>query len=352
MVMVNISQLNANSLQLKPAQALAGLNLSVGQTLTITVKQLNGDQAQLLIGKQTLIAENKIPSLTTGQLQVQVKQTQPTVILTVPRPDGAQQQITQANLQQSVLQNAYKQFIGNQLPLNQALQNLASLPSLPQHIQTAISQLLEQLLKPTQTISDKDLKLQIMNSGLFLEGKLRNNAEKNALSKDSKAQILKLQQLALNELNKQPESSPLKQLTQLLTQALNKLTVQQLHLFENPLLLNMELPFAGQHQIENFRLAIYKKKVQERDSWEVILNLDINQQELMVKLTLDSTQENLNCYLWCETSELEKLIQSNLPLLQEQLQQLNLKLSPIQIVQVKPQQSTISTQIALIDVKV
>ncbi|MDG6773317.1 flagellar hook-length control protein FliK [Thiomicrorhabdus sp. ZW0627] len=350
--MVNISQLNTGGLHLKQTQALANLNLKIGQSLTITVKQLNGDQAQLQIGKQTIIAENKLTSLTTGQLQVQVKQTQPTIILTIPKPNAAQQQNTQAALQQTTLQNGYKQFIGNQLPITQVLQNLATIPSLPQNIQTAIAQILEQLIRPSQTFDDKELKRQITNSGVFLENKLLNQANKESLSSDAKARLLKLQQQALNELAKHPNSKPLQQLTQLLTQALNKLTVQQLQLFENPLLLNIDLPIANQNQIENFRLAIHKRKQNEQASWEILLNMDIPQGELIAKLNLNEGQENLNCFLWCETPELEELVQQSLPQLQEQLQQLGLNVPAIQVVKSKPQQSSLSTQVALIDVHV
>ncbi|WP_178861127.1 hypothetical protein [Thiomicrorhabdus cannonii] len=313
--------------------------------------QIQGSQAVITLGNQTLTADLKGPQLKPGPLEVEVKQTHPSLVLTVPpkAPQNLQSEVL--NSQQAALQNQYKQLLANQQPITQVLQQLQNAPNLSQNIQTVIGQLLEQLLKPGANLNGQRLKEALSNSGLLLENKLLK-ADSGNLANDTKAQLLRLQQLIKQEPPASPNASLLAHLGKALAEGINKITLQQLQSFEHPELVNLELPFQQQGEIKPIQVGIYQKRYPQQTLWEILVELEINQSDSLFKLTLNESKETLYCSIWCETSSLEAAIQTKLPILIEQLQTLGLHVPPPQILPQKPKQSDFATRVALIDIKV
>ena len=198
----------------------------------------------------------------------------------------------------------------------------------------------------------KELKQLTAQSGLFLEGDLKKGKPAENVNQDTKAQLLKLQQQTLALLQSTPNSEGLKQLNSLLVQALNKLTVQQLQLYENASLLNIELPMQSSSVLEAFRFEIYRHKKPNGKTWDVLITLSVNTQKMDVKLTLNEEQERMNCKIWCESTALEKQVQDNLHMLEQQFNQLGLNILNIEVVDKPFKPSQFATKVALIDVTV
>jgi len=348
--MVNISQTNSNTFQVNNLNKVDLQAFKVGQTLTATILKPVGNQILLQIGTQSLLADTKLTNLTTGNLQVTVKQTQPSVILTIANPKAPGLQTT--NVVQSTLQATYRQALGQQLPVSQALNQMLTLPNLPVAIQSSIQLLLEQLLRPKPTLDGKDLKQFINQSGLFLESGLKQGKAASTLNQDTKALLLKMQQQTLNQLQNAPNSAGLKQLNSLIGQAINKLTVQQLQLYENPNLINAEIPMQNSTALESIRFEIYRHQAPNEKTWEVFIKLTIDSQEMDVKLQLNEERQTLNCKIWCETMALEQKVTANLSLLTRQFEQLDLNIPAIEIVNTPFKASEFATKVALIDISV
>ena len=94
--MVDISQVNSNNLQLNNLSKGVLQDFKVGQVLNATVIKPVGNQLLLQIGTQTLLADTKLTNLTSGNLLVTVKQTQPSVILSINDPKTSSQLSSQA----------------------------------------------------------------------------------------------------------------------------------------------------------------------------------------------------------------------------------------------------------------
>ena len=355
--MVNISQVNSNTLQLNNLNKTASTDFKVGQLLTATIIKPVGNQLLLQIGTQSILANTKLTNLTAGTLQVTVKQTQPSVILSINHPKNSGMasnqsgQISQTAIT-NTLQASYRQALGQQLPIHQALNQILTLPNLPAAIQTSIQMLLEQLLRPKANLDGKELKQLFSQSGLFLESHLKQNQPKNLLNQDTKAQLLKLQQQTVSMLQNSPNSAGLKQLNSLINQAINKLTVQQLQLFENPNLVNIELPVQTTSELQLSGFEIYRHKAPNQSIWEVLIKVNIENQSMEVKLQLNEREAQLSCYIWCESQILEDKILASQDQLTEQLKQLNLVVSKVNVVQTPFQASDFVTKVALIDISV
>jgi len=348
--MVNISQINSNTLQLNNLNKVALSELKVGQSLTANIIKPVGSQLLLQIGTQTLLADTKLTNLTTGTLQVTVKQTQPSVILTIAPPDkAAQQSLNNIN---ATLQSTYRQAIAQQTPVNQVLNQILNLPNLPVSVQSTLQSMIEQILRPKATLDGKDLKQYVSQSGLFLENKLKNGKQTQTLNQDTKAQLLKLQQQTLSQLQNNPKSEGLKQLNNLIVQALSKLTVQQLQMFENPNLVNIEIPMQNTKLLESFRFEVYRHRPPADKNWEILIQLSIEGQKMDVKLQINEESETLYCNIWCETTNLETTVRENLTLLNDQLEQLNLNKTAITLVDIPFKASEFATKVALIDISV
>lgn len=316
----------------------------VGQVLQATIEPLKGQQVQITVGKQTLIATTTTNVRETGPVQVKVKQTQPTIQLEIVKTPP-----TKIPAQQTTLQSAYRQFMPNQIGLAQTAQQLSSLKLLPQVLLGPVNQLLEQITKSSTPSTAKALKEKLTNSGLFLESKLNQPGKLN-VNNDLKGQFLKLQQLADN-LNIKTPSPSLTQLSSTLGQAINRITVQQLQLYENPYVTPLELPFDKSDYVDKNYVEIRQNAERNPPTWEVLIEMHLPQGDMSSKLTLNHSHE-LNCSIWCETETLEQLIRQKIEQLQRQLSENSLLIQTIQIVHLKPEKSEQSTQIALIDIRI
>ncbi len=344
--MVNISNnfTTAQSLALNSANQSSVL-LKVGQVLNATIEQIQGKQITLTIGNQTLIATSKTNIQESGMIQVKVKQLQPTIELAIvqtSKPNTTQQI-------QGALQTAYRQFMPNQTALPQAFQQISLLQGLPASLLGPINQLLEQVTKSTSSLSGGVLKDRMTDSGLFLESKLKQ-PEKSNLNTDIKAQLLTLQKQA-ESLSVKTPSPQLSQLLGTLTQAINRLTVQQLQLYENPNITPLELPYAHNENIYKDYIEFRKHTQPESSSWEILIDLHLPLGEMSSKLTLNQ-QGEFNCFIWCETEALEQTIAENISQLEQQFTTQELKLQNLLIVKQKPSKTEKSTQIALIDIHI
>ncbi len=317
----------------------------VGQVFSATIETVQGKQVQLNIGNQTLLANTKESIQNTGTVQVQVKQVQPSVVLSIMTPNApkASDQI------QHILQTAYRQLIPQQTNLTQAFQQLSLLQSLPPSLLSPLNQLLDQTLKPGQTLSGKELKNRLEQSGLFLESNLKKNEPPN-VKQDIKAQLLALKQQT-ESLNTKGATPQLLQLTSVLTQAINRLTVQQLQLYENPLITPLELPFSRDRQVYKNSIELRKNEHTSPPSWEVLMDIELPLGNLSTKLTMNH-QNEINCFLWCETNALENTIKPKLDNLSQSFADNQLNLNWIQLVAQKPSSAQKTTQVALIDIHI
>ena len=319
--------------------------LQVGQTLNANIKPLQGNQVQINIGSQTLLATSKESALPTGNVQVQVKQTQPSIVLSIMSHKPS----TSTNQAQQTIQAAYRQLMPAQTNVSQAFQQISLLQALPPALLSPINQLLDQMLKSTTPLSGKELKNRLEQSGLFFESKLKNS-EQPKLQNDLKVQLLTLRQQA-EALNIKSPASQLTQLASILTQAINRLTVQQLQLYENPTATPLELPFERDKRIHKNTIELRQNQHTSPASWEVLMDMDLPQGELFTKLLMNQ-KGDINCIFWCGTNAIENLIKEQINTLTQQFSDGNLPLKSIQFVPQKPVTTTQSTQVALIDIHI
>ncbi len=315
-----------------------------GQTLNANIQSIQGNQVHLKIGHQTVVATTTETTLKTGPIQVYVKQTQPNVALAIlPQKSTSEQSIN------SILQAQYRQRMPLQMPISQALQQLSLLPTLPPTLMSSVHQLLEQTLKSPPPLSGKELKQRLEQSGLFLESKLKNNPSTH-IQKDLKAQLLSLKHHseALNTKHSMPQ---LFQLANTLNQAINRLTIQQLQLYETPMVIPLELPVKSEQTSYKHTLEFRHNTHNNASSWEVLINTQLPQGELVSQLTIND-QKEITCLLWCETPQLNELITTELHTLKHSFSDNQLTLNMLQVVPNKPVKTQHSTQITLIDIHI
>jgi len=337
----NISS-SALNLHFAPSKNMV---FNVGQTLNATIQSVQGSQVQLSIGNQTLLASTAESKLQTGLVQVQVKQIHPSIVLSItssnkPAPSSQTQQILQAT---------YRQLMPAQTNISQAFQQISLLQSLPPALLTPINQLRDQMLKSNAPSTGKELKNRLEQSGLFLESKLKNSETPN-VQKDLKAQLLTLKQQS-ESLSAKTPTTQLLQLTNILTQAINRLTVQQLQLYENPLITPLELPFESNKQVHKNTVELRQNTHTSPAAWEVLIDTSLPQGELSTKLIMNPKGE-ISCFLWCETHTLEKLIEAQLTTLTHSFSDHELPINNIQIIQKKPTANQKTIQVALIDIHI
>lgn len=344
--MVNISNnfTAAQSLTLKSANQSASL-LKVGQVVTANIEQIQGKQVTLSIGSQTLVATSKIDIQESGMIQVRVKQLQPTIELAIVQTSkqNSSQQL------QNTLQAALRQVIPNQTALPQAFQQISLLQGLPVSLLGPVNQLLEQISKSQIPLTGSALKEKIADSGLFLESKLKQ-ADKPNLNNDIKGQLLLLQKQA-EALNIRSPSPQISQLLSTLNQAINRITLQQLQLYENPNITPLDLPNNHDKQDDQDYIEFRKHSESGTPRWEVLIDLHLPIGEMSAKLTLNQ-QNEFNCFIWCETEALEQSISENIMQLKNQFENQELQLHNLLIVKQKPTKTEKSTQVALIDIHI
>jgi len=349
MVTISNNFINAQALTIKPNSTVTNL-LKVGQILSANVQPISNNQAQITIGNQTLLASTKTPIQENGTIQVRVNQVKPDIQLSII---DSQTKPTKSGSNQQAIQTAYRQFIPNQSPLSQVFQQINLLQSLPPSIQAPLQQLLDQISKNNQAINGQSLKQKLNESGLFLESKLGNTSKNEAatnIKNDVKAQILQLQQ-QVSTLQQQSTSSSLNKLSTLLNQALSRLTVQQVQLFESPNITPLEVPFERNKGDNKDYIELRKSEQNEQTHWEAYVDLTLPTGLLSAKLKL-SEQGNLDCYLWCETEELETNVANQIEALKQLLNSNDLQLNSIQITPTKPIKTNNTTKMALIDIKI
>ena len=349
MVTISNNFINAQALTIKSSNAVTSL-LKVGQTLSANVQPISNNQAQITIGNQTLLAATKTPIQESGTIQVRVNQVKPDIQLSIIPSQGKP---TNSAISQQAIQSAYRQFIPNQTPLSQVFQQINLLQSLPPSIQAPLQQLLDQVSKNNQGINGQSIKQKLNESGLFLESKLGSTSKSqasNTIKNDVKAQILQLQQ-QVSTLQQHSTSSSLNKLSTLLNQALSRLTVQQVQLFENPNITPLEVPFERDKGDNKDYIELRKNEQNEQTQWEAYIDLTLPTGLLSVKLKL-SEQGLLDCFLWCETEELESNVASHIESLTQLLSSNELQLNNMQITPKKPVKTDNSTKMALIDIKI
>ena len=349
MVTISNNFINAQALTIKPSTPVTNL-LKVGQVLSANVQPISNNQAQITIGNQTLIATTKTPIQESGTIQVRVTQLKPDIQLSII---NSQVKPTNSASSQQTIQTAYRQFIPNQTPLPQVFQQINLLQSLPPSIQAPLQQLLDQVSKNNQGINGQSIKQKLSESGLFLESKLGTTSKNEAttnIKNDVKAQILQLQQ-QVSTLQQQSSSSGLNKLSTLLSQALSRLTVQQVQLFENPNITPLEVPFERNKENNKDYIELRKNEQNEQTQWEAYLDLTLPTGLLSAKLKL-SKQGHLDCYLWCETEDLENNVANQIESLKQLLDSNGLQSNSIQITPKKPVKTDNTTKMALIDIKI
>jgi len=348
MVLISNNLSNAQTITLKQTSSLDSL-LKVGQVLTANIQSVKGNQVQLTIGNQTLLATSKQPIQENGTVQIKINQVKPDVQLAII---NTQAKPSSNAVTQQAMQAAYRQFIPTQAPLPQVFQQINLLQSLPVSLQSPIQQLLDQVAKGNQNLNGSALKQKLADSGLFLESKLRSS-KPNApqqLKNDVKAQILQLQQ-QVSALSQQNTTASTHKLSTLLNQALSRLTVQQVQLIENPNITPLELPYERNRKINKDYIEIRRNDQSGEAHWEAYVDLTLPEGELSTKLRF-SENGKLECYIWCETDTLHKTVEEHLPQLGEMLNLDDNALLNIQQVQQKPLKTDNTTKVALIDIKI
>lgn len=344
--MVNISNnfTAAQSLTLNSTTQSASL-LKVGQVVMANIEQIQGKQVTFSIGSQTLVATSKVDIQESGIIQVRIKQLQPTIELAIVQTSK------QNNSQQlqNTLQAALRQVIPNQTALPQIFQQISLLQGLPASLLGPMNQLLGQVSKSQIPLSGAALKEKMADSGLFLESRLKQ-ADKPNLNNDIKSQLLSLQKQT-EALNIRSPSPLISQLLGTLNQAINRITLQQLQLYENPNIMPLDLPYNSDKKDDQAYIEFRKHTQLGSPSWEVLIDLHLPRGEMAAKLTLNQENE-FNCFIWCETEALEQSISENIAQLKKQFENQELQLQNLHIVKQKPMKTEKSTQVALIDIHI
>ncbi|MBO1928123.1 hypothetical protein J3998_11105 [Thiomicrorhabdus sp. 6S2-11] len=341
---------NLNPSQLTPDLSKTLLNtLKIGQSLSATIEQVKGEQVTLKIGQATLTASSKEINLPTGQVQLTVKQTQPTLVLALAaKPNPSLQQ-------QELLSTALRQHLSNQVPLNQGAQQFSQLLNqLPASLQAPLMALLDNIRKPLNLSSGKELKERLENSGLFMENKLSNSGKVDQLKHDLKAQLLQFKQMTQSlQSNQASSNNPSTQLAAKLSdQMISRITFNQIQLYENPALTPMDLPSLTKQAIDD-QLEFRKRAMSQGNRWEAFVNVHTDMGEIKAKLSYAELQDQqLFCGIWCESLALEQAVNEQLPQLQKQLDTLKVDNLQIKVLAQPPERSKKSQRIALVDIHI
>ena len=344
-----------NQITLSQSQSATPLNrlFTLGQILTANIQPINQNEARLTVGQHSFIAKTPVPVSDNGQIQVKVKQLTPELQLTIVKPGSPEAKAPQ----QQVIQNAYRQFIPSQMPLSQTFQQINLLQSLPPNVQLQLQTLANQLLKQENNLSGKSIKQKILDSGLFMEAKIRNNPSQNitqALKNDVKAQLLQLQSQVNTQASQASQSSAagsLNKLSELLSQALSRITVQQVQLIENPNITPLIQLNESNQEYREDKVEIRRRAHEDKQEWEVYINLELELGEFMSKLVLDE-ENNLNCFIWCSSDDLKTEVEKFLNRLENNLALQSFNQVQVQLVPAKIETSKESVKVALIDIKV
>ena len=325
-----------------------GLKLLLGNTYNISINKVVGNQVHFSLAGNSLTATS--PHNLEGVKQLEVKVTQLTPTLTLQAQPKAPPTANLDQKNQALTQATYRQLLPNQIPINQGLQQLFQLSqntNLTAAIQTHLSQLFEQLFRPNGQLTAKDLKNQLQASGLFLENHLSKQGK--PAKGDIKAKLLQLLALTQQQQTASKETDLLK-VSKAIHQTLNKLTLQQLQIFENPSMVSIQLPLQPNRQFQEITIDIRKLQTNDEPVWETLLNLELDQGEMTAKLTLQN--ETLSMSFWADNQSLEQKIESGFPALKTALKEAELNVSQLLIAKQKPTNTLQAKKVALIDIHI
>lgn len=345
------SQLNS-TLTLNSQNLLsANKGFSLGQLLEANIQPSKGNEVKLTIGSQTFTAQTKEPITESGKIQVRVKQLTPEIQLSIVKNPSAE---TKGSPNQQTIQSAYRQFIPVQAPITQVFQQINLMQSLPPSLQQPLQTLINQLTKQDNLNDGKALKERFTNSGLFFESKLKTglqNQQAPNVKNDVKAQLLQLQQQTDKIQLSDPKNSTLNKLSALLNQAISRITVQQIQIFENPFVTALNLPNEHAKQPQDDVIEIRKHANQDEDIWEVYVDLSLEQGSFSCKLKLKDGDQ-LSLFIWCENETLQTQVKAALSTLQARLSKQGFDNIQLQLTPQKPAKTEHSVKVALIDIKV
>lgn len=323
------------------------LKLLLGSTYTININKVVGNQVHFSLAGNALTATTAQNLEGVKQLDVKVTQLTPTLTLHAQPKAAPTANLEQSN--QALLQATYRQLLPNQMPVNQGLQQLFQLSqnaSFPPIIQTHLTQLFEQLFRPSAQMTAKDLKNQLLASGLFLENNLVKQGK--PAKGDIKAKLLQL--LTLTQQQNADKETDLLKLSKAIHQTLNKLTLQQLQTYENPSTVSIQLPLQPNKQFQEISIDIRKIKTQTDPVWETLLNLELEQGEITTKLSLQNDRVSMS--FWADSTALEHQIEAGFPALTEAFKEANIELAQLMMSKQKPTSATHAKKVALIDIHI
>lgn len=353
------NNLNLGQLQSSGERNLSNL-LKVGQQLNVNIQKIEGNQVQMQIGNQLVSAQTQDKSLSTGPARVQVMQTQPQLVVAIS--ENTANKLDSKALQTQLLQQTLRQLMPNQTALSQTFQQLGQIGNLPAPLQLSLQSLLDQIKKTTPPSTGKNLKENIDNSGQFMESKLKQSpAGKNPqnFQFDIKAQLHKLLAQAQSSETQSPQ---VKQLSQNLIQAINRISYHQLSQIENPMAYNFEFLGEVNQQLVEEQLKFKKSKQGHSDKWQVWLQLQLPEGILQSKVSLKTTQKptedpakSIVCLLWCENASLHDKISQQHHKLQQKLERIGIEKIDIHLSQqpldFDPSQGDYQ-KVSLIDIKI
>lgn len=345
------SQLNS-SLTLSPQSSIKGSSgFSLGQLLVANIQPSNGNEVKITIGNQVFTAQTKTPITESGKVQVRVNQITPEIQLSIVKNPTTE---TKGQAIQQIIQAAYRQFIPTQTSISQTFQQFNLMQSLPPSIHSPLQTLINQLSKQEITTNAKSVRDLFNNSGLFFESKIKQSLNLNRapnINKDIKGQLLHLQQQVEQLQLSDPKNKSLSSLSQLLNQAISRITVQQIQLYENPFVTAIQLPNERDTTPQDDHIEIRKSRNPDDDYWEVFLDISLTQGQFSAKLKLND-QNQLDAYCWCETEALHHLIEPQLQILQQNLNTQGFDSITLTLTPQKPTKTEHSIKVALIDIKV
>lgn len=316
----------------------------IGQTLNVQVIKVNQDQVSLNLGGQTVQAQTQLNLKPNDQLRVNVQEHQGQIRL----------QIQPANQTAEASKVHLRQLLPQQTPIQQTLSFLSQpqlLQQFPPIIQSQISAILDQLLKPHSHLNAKNIKQALTNSGILLENKLsQKNAPPTSTQTDLKGQLIKLQQ-ALQSLTSQSRVPNFIQALTLVNQSINKITLNQLHYIDTTSILT-NIPLQLPHQVGAITLEIRQKVQPDVTHWEVILEISIqDDKDVTCKVGLKN-QDQIDCFFYTDMPQLANHIKTAFPTLREMFFQAGLALNLLELSISKPSFSPGTQKIGLIDIKV
>ncbi len=333
---------NFNSLNPNAPPNSSPIKLTQGQSIYINITAIKGEQIQFNLGGQSFTANSKVPLSEIGQIKVTVLQTSPSLQLGISTEKAFSHQSPQ------LIQDTLRQLLPSQLPVSQALQQITQtglMQLFPPAIQAQLSSLLEHYFKPSANTTAKEIKLHLQNSGLFFESAIKKN--QTLSPHDLKGKLLYLNQQINNLAQNQAATN---KLSAILGQAINKITLQQVQILENPELLSLQLSLSQENYIKKIQIDFRKSYNIKETLTEILLTINLAEGESIYKLILNN--DKISIYIWASNTQLNNKIAEKTAILRLQLIESGLPIKDLFIAKIKPQVSPHTKQIALIDIHV